>query len=523
MRKATWLIVAVLACGVTYATDYTWNGTLDDDDPNPADSNKPYGMRPGQPWDNGVYWTGGTGADSDYPDDEGDRAYLTNGTSVHLATSTPDTLTLGEVYASGDTHFFNQSDYPRTWILSDNVHSGNWWWLSSASGSSWNAQSTTWEIYGNFLHNAGTLPVDPAYYHTIKMMRDGTAIRGRYGDPTINLEIYGTGVWDNGSANRDFPRNTVTVMSGASIGASATVTGNWVARTYVFPDGQANLPAYGSNVNFTYGYEFNVDNAPGRLAVTSGVTYPQDVTLGGGWLGLVTHNGEYNWELRPYAVGQSADLKVARDLTVSEWNTAYGIAYLNTVENGTTNSGNVHVGRDLLVSTGRTEDDINFGLKLNDSEVRVGRDLVIGSADGAWGGWHPVNRAAIKLMNSTIRIGRHLTINRPSDDIKAFGSGRVPWDAGTSTIIFDGNGLSGITQTVRAWGAETPLHNVVIDTLGTVQIDTYTWGGMPTGEAPSWVGQDNALRNCELYLTGNLSVLNGTFNQNDRLIIFNGP
>ncbi|HUV38069.1 MAG TPA: PEP-CTERM sorting domain-containing protein, partial [Planctomycetota bacterium] len=197
--------------------------------------------------------------------------------------------------------------------------------------------------------------------------------------------------------------------------------------------------------------------------------------------------------------------------------------YLNTVENGTTNSGNVHVGRDLLVSTGRTEDDINFGLKLNDSEVRVGRDLVIGSADGAWGGWHPVNRAAIKLMNSTIRIGRHLTINRPSDDIKAFGSGRVPWDAGTSTIIFDGNGLSGITQTVRAWGAETPLHNVVIDTLGTVQIDTYTWGGMPTGEAPSWVGQDNALRNCELYLTGNLSVLNGTFNQNDRLIIFNGP
>lgn len=503
------LLISTAACGV----DYQWCGT-------------------GGSWNNGANWTGGTG--TDYPDDAGDSACIANGFEVDAGMLTGSSITAGEIIVRDISRITHRRSM--TFIIDDNgTKSGNWWWAAATEYGPPGSDVTV-DLDGNFYHMSPNSFTSGVYRGIIRMRGNDKAVKHTAQSQSSNVcyEIYGKRVWDNGSAaTGNFTKNYISVMSGASIVGKAGVTGTWKARDFRFADGQANLPALRSDVNFGYCYMpaavgATVDNVPGQLVVTGGITYPQDVTFEGGWMNSAD-KWTYEWKFKPYAAGRSADVVVGRDLKFSGG--AMTKIWLNTLENGTSHSANLTVNRDLIFADSFSGSGTNpqgsqlQGLRLNNSQVKIGGNFVAGSADGGWDGWFAGNSGTIDLGNATVRVGGNFTVNRMTRNA------RLLWNRNnTSTLIFDGNGTTA-TQTLRIYGDDgmaagehTPLHNLIVNTKGTVRLDDYRWGGMASGPAQSyWVNQDNAFRYTALVLTGDLDIECGTWVQNNRKVIFNGP
>jgi hypothetical protein len=242
--------------------------------------------------------------------------------------------------------------------------------------------------------------------------------------------------------------------------------------------GQSNLPAIGSNVDFHYMCT-RTDNGAGKLVVTAGVTYPRDLYVRQNYWGAGTAVTPYLWRIT------GGELKVNRDLFVGDTggqaDAPQGI-WLTTEDNVTAASNRLTVNQDLVVQNTSFLNE-QYGLRLNASEVRVGRHLRFNQAGTA------------NLGSATIRLGGDFLVT----SLTAWAKNN--WTAGTSALICDGNGLTNVVQTIRTSGMR--LHTLKVDTDCTVQL---------------FNGADGDLR-----LTGDLLIDRGVFNDNNRFITFNGP
>ncbi len=496
-------------------------------------------------WDNTVNWTGGSGAD--YPSTAYDRANIYNSpvnswaptgkagdnncvrfTKSYVAGNDSTKYVVGEVTFRNNSYWMpNGSGALYLRVSSEGGLSGDYWFTSATSSATWGSDVTI-DVDGNFRHapTRNAFLANDAYKGLIIMRGNGKSYyNGASGSHNVTTQIYGSGVWDNGSPTFTHGyNNVVQVMPGGSIGSHTGVTGNWNARSYLFPNGQANLPTAGSAVNFNYSYVVGTDCGigAGKLVVASGVTYPQDVSWATGWMGNAS--GTYEWKPKAYAAGAGADLGIGRDFVFNTGGAAYANIIFNTLENGTSNSVKFTVGRDLKVGTstvvysghvvGTTQ-----RLKFNNSTVKIGRDFIVGQDRGS-SSWYPNGTAAVDFGNSTVNIGGNFTVYRLTPEAKTF------WSAGKSTVVFDGNGGTG-TQTIRINGNDdiinglvVPLNNVVIDTLGTVKLDTTI--AAPSGSHVDCSTIWDSPIGTSLRLTGDFTLKRGTWVGNGRPITFNG-
>ena len=94
-------------------------------------------------------------------------------------------------------------------------------------------------------------------------------------------------------------------------------------------------------------------------------------------------------------------------------------------------------------------------MKFENGNVKIGGSVTLGWPSNYWS-----NQAAIDLGGSTVHLGGDLILRYPTAWVKA------NWNAGTSTIICDGNGTtSGVTQTLNTWGdCGIKLHTLIINT-----------------------------------------------------------
>ena len=456
MKKLGIVVGVLLACGAAYGTAYEYTGGADG------------------AWGTSTNWTpvGVPG--------EGDCASLGNGNNVVLS----GTITVSELIVDNGTGMGNDGwGGSYSLIVTDNGGntSGDFHYKSDADCTiNHSGMMFNWDIAGHCIfERSGALRWNyPGGTNKIILRGANKAYRHAgtgYSDDFTTCEIYGS-YFDNGSRSGTYDSSrTVQVMSGGQIVPRPdAVASAWMARGYVFEDGQANLPAIGSDVDFDYQCK-STDNGAGKnLVVTGGVIYPRDVSVGQRYWGSSTRVNPYVWRVT------GGDMTVARDLLVgSTAGRAHAVdgIWLSTKDNVTAASRNLTVNRDLTVR--ETSYPLErYGLKLNASTVRIGRDLDT-NEDGT-----------VDFGSSTVRLGGDLTVTNPT----AWSLSN--WSAGTSTLICDGNGLSGIVQTLTLTG--NPLHTLNVDTDCTVAL-----GG-------------------DLLLTGDLIIEDGEFRDNDRKIMFNG-
>ena len=466
MKKAILVLGLVgLFAASAPAVDYSWNAGAG-------------------AWTTGTNWTptGVPGA--------GDNAIVQNSPSASAGSGASQTVTVGSLTVDngaelgfGDFFTLNVGDYlyystnpmvgnnDHTFNIDGDVYFSQAYHMNWGFNNTWNLNGTNKAI--NF----------QCYNNGYDVMRW--------------VNIYGS-IYDNGSyrAGWSVAENTVTVKSGGQILARpGAVASDWVAREFIFEDGQANLPAINSDVDF-YFRCMKEDNGTGNLTVAGGVKYPMDVYVGGGyWGGPYDQTSTYDWKIK------GGDLAVQRDLQIRTNRSYAGDAlgkWFHCVENGTNDpvSRNVTVGRDLVVGYYNNNNPATnwgkYGMKMYNATVRVGRDLNMGYGNESTG--------TLQMDNATIYLG---------DDLDFKG---VPiqwaidnWQAGTSTLICDGNGVAySYSQTLEMMGdCGIKWHNLHINNPG----GTVTLAAGAAGDT---------------ILTGDLKVLAGTFNDSDRPITFNG-
>jgi len=228
------------------------------------------------------------------------------------------------------------------------------------------------------------------------------------------------------------------------------------------------------------------------MAVAGGIVYPRDVRIGAQYWGAAqSKNPNYVWRMK------GGDLTVNRDLFYrSPGGSSGGNFYFSTEENNTNGATyrNISVNRDMVVGGSSTSELYVF--QLNSGAMKVGQDLTIGSANDTGSG-------AIDFGSGTVNLGRNLVTFRPSPFMLA------NWNAGTSTLICDGNGTDALrgrkNQTLTTYGdCGIALNNLVIhNECATVSLANSAAG--------------------ILLLHGNFELECGTFTDNDRAIKFNGP
>lgn len=163
---------------------------------------------------------------------------------------------------------------------------------------------------------------------------------------------------------------------------------------------------------------------------------------------------------------------------------------VSTEDNDSAASEDLNIVGDLNIAGG-TSSYLRYMLKANASSIDVDGEVDIGRDGYGFG--------ALDMGSATFRVGGNWDVRRDSGGNRGSEFIDSAWKAGTSTVIFDGNGASN-PQTIYADGM--PLNNMTVDTLGSVTLSSS--------------GRD------DLILHGHLKILNGTFDANSQQITFNG-
>ena len=468
MRKATLVCVALaLAATSAYATSYTWNGV------------------------NGVWTTGTNWTPTGVPT-TGDTAFIGG------STATGGSIQVGALRGNAVTGdpSLNIGTNALT-IINDNSQDGSLYWRSNAA-----ITAGVINVYGNvMIFPSSSFNWDPA--PMMRLMGTNQAFRNTSARAGHDLEVYGTGAWDNGCFQGYSGRIKMTVRSGAKLGATAGTAAGWTFNQFIFEDGQANLPAWKSPVNFTYVNHID-DNGLVKNAITGGIAYPNNVIIGQGYNGATKVTPD-TWRVK------GGSFQVGGSLTVT---TGGGRKSLNnnifsSVDNANTaNSVNFDVALDISVGRyGGGAGPLSV-LQLNNSTVHIGRDLLINSRNDQW----YISMGTADLGSSTIYLGRNLTILDPQPGSAPTEKRTMDyWTPGTSTIICTGNGLS-LAQTIQTFSYKT----------GTNADDRFALNNLIIRNPGGTVTLANS-RAGELYLTGDLRLERGIFNDSDRAITFNGP
>ncbi len=479
MKKCVFALVSLmLVCGSARAISYTWIG---------ADA---------AAWTTATNWDNGSGSSKTYPNSAADTVQILNGHSPTLPNSA---VTVGNVVARNSGSGVYPGNAGTSVLTLDGSLGMGGSYLQAGTMYSYNT-FMTWDVTGNYYNSSSFL--EGRYVNSLIKMRGNNTAVYFYDGGSADVQIYGQGVWENGLLPSIKVSNTVTVMHGGSIGANPNAALNqpsynsvWWAHTYVFQDGQANLPALGSNCDFAYGangyasYARGIDNGPpGRLAVTGGVIYPRDVFIDT----VQNAKTSYTWRIK------GGGFTVGRDFSIGMYhiNDQGGTYVFDTIENGTTTSDPVTTYRDFIVDGQGYYTDYYFKAKFNNSVIRVGRDLIVGRSAG-------VDQGAIDMGNATVYVGRNFQLQAPNAWTLS------NWSAGGSTVICNGNGTAWHqVQSLRLYGdCGIALNNLVINNPGgAVYLDNSTNKGAGS-----------------LKLTGNLEIDCGTFKGWGRSISFNGP
>ena len=480
MKRSLVLCMMLLVCGAAHATTCTWIG------PNAGS------------WDCATYWDQGSVPGA------GDKVVIKN----TLSPSANVNRTIGELFVDNASYFTIPSG---GWVLNvvdDCGGTGDLIWRSSHRLMDSGTKTWTIGVDGHFVVRNTTC--------NFNMWGAGARIylRGPADGSARAFQYYGTdrttmsllqvegSYYDNGSTGttNNIERCAMTCRvtpTGKIVPRPDGIDSRWIYRAFIFEGGQANMPALRSNVDFYTVCDLN-DNGTRKLAVGGGVTYPRDLYVGSGyvsWGGSATFTKTktpYEWRV----VG--GDFTVGRDFRVQlvgSYLYPGADLWFHSVDNGTGASVNFTVNQDFLVGSATSQAE-DYGVKLYNSQVRVGRDIVIGSNSATLNG-------TLQMDNATIRLGRD------------FRFGRAPrqwmidnWSPGASTLICDGNGTDAVlgrkAQILTTYGdCGIALHNLTIHTDCNVSLANSSAG--------------------ILRLTGDLVIECGTFNDNDRAIIFNGP
>ncbi|HUV38625.1 MAG TPA: PEP-CTERM sorting domain-containing protein, partial [Planctomycetota bacterium] len=269
-------------------------------------------------------------------------------------------------------------------------------------------------------------------------------------------------------------------------------------------------------VDFWYGCEGADNNnvsGPGNLVVTGGVTYPANLRIAPGAGSGAGSSTSTTWMVK------GGNFKTGGSLEVlpGDGGATNGEFVFSTMDCDTAHGADIMVGNDLMVGTHGNRTDTThsqrFLVRFNDSKVHVGDDIIVGDRSDAW--YAP--NGSLDLGNATIYLGDDFLVYWPQQATWAVNT----WNGGTSTIICDGNGLSN-AQTLTTRGNEGfELHNLHINTSGSVTLTDGGYGTLPDlGKTPPYIPPTNG--GGDLLLTGDLKILAGTFNANSNTITFNG-
>jgi hypothetical protein len=475
MRKAILLSATLLlVSGAAYGTPYVWI--------NPATNS---GNRD---WYNPANWNQGA------VPAPGDNTIISNGGRF----TTSRDIVVGSLRITGGSSY-TVGSYSIT--TKDNALTGAIGFYRNNSNATPSSSGVT-NVYGSFAFDYGT-SVDILFPGTLNLYGTNTAFRNVSSRSGFPIVIWGTGIWDNASRIIMYGGGTIRVKAGGSIGRNPTTNSVWTAKRFIFEGGQSNLPYYLAPVEFRYSGAMGTDNGTMNLAVTGGVTYPYDVHIGQDYAGTAPKT-PMTWRV----IGGA--FTVAQDFQINEvGGLSPGMMIFNSVENGTANSVNFTVNRDMKLGTfsgtGGTAGAEFYKAVFNSSKVRIGNDFYPAGAQRPVGDIAP--NGSCDLGNTTIRLGGNLVFANPRPaGTPTYTKTTDNWNAGTSTIICDGNGLAARTQTLTTFGTNGfYLNNLtVMSRRGIVQLDTTS----------HTVG--------DLILTGSLLVDNGTFKCRGMDVIFKG-
>jgi hypothetical protein len=330
------------------------------------------------------------------------------------------------------------------------------------------------------------------------------------------LTVDGGNVWDNASIatayNGSYEHTTITLTNGGYLKG-----GTFETREIVLG---ASPPA--TPLQETVKIDYCMTNIGGDCGTTrlalGGITYPSTVRFVTSEGSTAGYNYTYNFKGGTsttttfndcVTIGAAKDAGAMRKMTVQ------------TIDCDTGNSINMHILGSLYVGNqgtrvdGPTSNAAAGGagfrglLKCGSSQIDVDCNVNIGYF---YNDTH-ASRAnspngSIKFESCTIRVGNNWSVNRITQPTGWFYDNDFTitnWDAGTSTVIFDGNGGAG-TQIIRSQG--TWFNNLTVNTLGTVRLlDSAT---------PSIAAAGNMI------LKGNFRLEAGTFDPNKRNITFKG-
>ena len=481
MRKMLALsVMLLLVCGSAQAVDYVWNQSLS----LPPNTNLD--------WDDNANWTPTPGPNG--PDSFSDTALINTSGIVDMGGS-PTTINIGEViFDNGSTFYPRGSDLITWYIRDDGGESGDWLYLST---SGWDGYRSIehWHVDGHWIFEYSTHYFRSSDEVHMYGANKGIKVYAADGGDLRRIVLHtGAGVYDNGTRQEGFsdPRAVVTVESGAQIiKRPDAVNSRWVARAFVFEGGQSNLPAYKENVDFII-RPHKVDNEPtigvDDFGFNTAVVYPQGLYVGGGYWGSPTPLNSIFYKPAGGDIRTGGDFEFRTNRSYARVADGH---WLHLIDNGTSVQRHIDVAGRMRV--GNAPNYGKYGIKMYNATVNIDGDLLLG-------GGNP-NSGTLIMDNATIYLG---------DDLEWYSS-YVPgqwaidnWDPGTSTLICDGNGL-GVTQDIESYGyLGLKFNNFIVDN--------------PGGQVRLRSGAAG-----DLVLTGDLKVLAGTFNQNNRSVTFNGP
>lgn len=449
----------------------------------------------------GQYYANAANWDVGVPNSNADNVIINNGGRMDFGQT--GTYTIGQfnclVGEIGGWYSGTPNGTPTTLIVDgSNGLTGDFYVNPSGYSSGYQTNAVI-DLTGNFTLGTGTIA-----YGMSAIMRGADKdfkVTDGAGYWMNKVEVYG-GARDAGSNyGQGGHINLLKVKSTGSI-----LSGNWaVHRLIVDPGGKIE----GGRIQFiARGNMDNTDISGGKLVLPGGITFGGDVGMG------TQYNGTVDSPLFVWKMDGGGDLKVRGSLAVGHdpnygepWYKTYTV--LDLRDNGTGTPRNATILGGLSLSPGPTHVGQSLGYDRNGLlKCSTGVSTITVGGMVNFGGTNDYSRTdpnytfphgSADFGNVTMRVGGDwLVVRSPTRSTSEYVYQN--WNPGTSTIIFDGNGTTN-TQTV--YTDEMPFNNVTVNTQGTVQLSN--------DDRDNW------------FVRGNLVIECGTFDQNGRLITFNGP
>lgn len=458
-------------------------------------------------------------------------------TTTRMRLATSGSYTIGELWITGAGALRNGANSTATYTV-DNSNGCSGSVIRVGSYANADGATMTWNVYGDWRLGGGSAELG---YKTLNLygksnfvqkgsQTASTALNGLFGAATdgyvIDTNIYGSYANDANSRTdiRTWRFENLKVKSTGAING-----GFWVVKTLQVEAGGQLIENPANHTDFVFFGRSNVaaalqDNtnlstgyAGGRLALPGGVVLPRNVELSTAFSFNSALNPLYVWKMASSAQSINVgDLYVNGNLILGRniggvnpgVGTSNYIAAFNPVDNDVTGTPrNAYIRGNLTLSTSASHRGILYIDDTNTSSViDVGGTVYVGTIGGAGNRTNGAPGGSVHLGGGTVKVGGDWYVSR-GDTTRATNSFLYTnWDEGTSTVIFDGNGT---VKTQTLYTDDMPLHNVVIHTPvgGTVTMST---------------GTSNIWRDF-LTIRGDLRLEQGTFNDRDRAITFNGP